>query len=470
MKNSSGYNKFRDFVQSKRISLIGLGVSNLPLIRFFLDSGAQSVSVRDLKKTQDSPEVIEALKQGANVILGKDYLDGLCEDIILRSPGIRPDIPELCSARDSGSLITCETELFLHFSACKRIAVTGSDGKTTTTTLISKILEQAGYTVILGGNIGKSMLPRLSLADQDNAVAVMELSSFQLMNCNYSPDISVITNLAENHLDWHKDMNEYLVAKKNILNHQSASGIGVLNWDNEHTRNCALQGQGRFFTYFADRVNEIPSQYDVIFYEDNKIKIRTGKKIDILLERSSILLPGKHNVENYMAAIGATIELAQPKDILAVATTFGGVEHRIELVRELDGVKYYNSSIDSSPSRSTAALRSFSEKVIMIAGGYDKNLDYSSLGDEICSHVKFLILCGKTSEKIENATRTSALYQNEMPQIIRCERFEETVKIARENAKKGDAVILSPASASFDLFKNFEERGKYFKQLVMELK
>ncbi len=467
MKSNKGYTAFCEYINNKTIALVGLGISNLPLVSFLYECGAKKVNVRDLKKSSDSSEVLKATANGAEVYLGGAYLDNLNEDIIIRTPGIRPDIPAFLEAERLGSRITCETELFLEYVPCTSIVVTGSDGKTTTTTLISKILESSGWRVFLGGNIGKSMLPQIKEITGEKCISVSELSSFQLMNCHFSPNVAVITNLSENHLDWHKDMAEYLEAKKNILAHQNSMDKAVLNFDNLHTAACDTNGEKVYFSYQVPE--KLMKESAFVFLRNNAIFLKNEKKEEQILSVDSIILPGKHNVENYMAAIAATSEFATKNAVKEVAETFGGVEHRIERIRELNGVVYYNSSIDSSPSRSTAALRAFQEKVIMIAGGYDKNLDYTALGDEICTHVKTLILCGATTEKIKSAVINSSMYKENMPQILLCPDFYQTALLAQKNATQGDVVILSPASASFDLFKNFEERGKLFKKIVMEL-
>ncbi len=463
---NKGYSALCNFIHGKTVSLIGAGVSNLPLISYLYECGAKEVIVRDLKKKPEDPEILSVIRDGGKAILGENYLSNISEDIIIRSPGIRPDLPPFLKAVKNGSYLTCETELFLRFSPCKTIAITGSDGKTTTTTLTAKILQQSGFDVFLGGNIGKSMLPQLKEIGKNNCISVMELSSFQLMNCRYSPDISVITNLSENHLDWHYNMDEYLDAKKNILKYQEENSRSVLNLDNNYTASCKTNGNCCYFSYYPENLQNVK---ECVFCDGEQIFYRKNSIDEHILSVSDILLPGKHNVENYMAAIAAVKELVNQKDILHVAKTFGGVEHRIELCRILDGVKYYNSSIDSSPSRSTACLRAFDQKIIMIAGGYDKNLDYTFLGDEICKHVKVLILCGATSQKIKAAVLSSKLYSENELKIIDAPNFDVTAKIAKENAIFGDAVVLSPASASFDLFKNFEVRGKRFKALVSEL-
>ncbi len=461
---NKGYGAFCSFIRGKTATLIGAGVSNVPLVPFLLSCGAKSVSVRDLKKKENDQEVQSVLESGGKIILGSEYLSNLCEDVVIRSPGIRPDLPEFLDAQKKGSLITCETELFLRFVPCRSFGITGSDGKTTTTTLTAKILEEEGFKVFLGGNIGKSMLPQLEKINGERCVSVSELSSFQLMNCAYSPDVAIVTNLSENHLDWHRDMDEYLDAKTNILKHQNSSSTAILNFDNLHTRSCGTVGKRVDFS-----IQTKPDGNNSVFCKDGMIYHSSGDSVIPVLSVDDILLPGKHNVENYMAAIGATFPYVSIQSIQKIAKTFGGVEHRIELVRELDGIRFYNSSIDSSPTRSMAALRSFEEKLIMIAGGYDKNLDYSLLGDEICKRVKCLILCGDTTKKIKAAVESSPLYDRDKLKIIMCNEFDETVINAYRVAHSGDKVILSPASASFDLFRNFEERGKRFKALVMEL-
>lgn len=469
MKNK-GYDALCQYISSKTIALIGAGVSNIPLVSFLYGCGAKKITVRDLKKKTEDPEIKTVLENGGFPVLGDGYLEGLSEDIIIRSPGIRPDIAPFLAAVKNGSELTCEIELFLRFAPVKTIGITGSDGKTTTTTLISKLLSEEGYPVILGGNIGKSMLPQIKEIQNENTVCVMELSSFQLMNCKYSTDISVITNLSENHLDWHLNMDEYLEAKKNIFSHQPKDGVTILNFDNTFTKECAVLGEKRFFSrQNSPEVIERDFDGKYVYCDENFIYVKNNNNTEKVLNVNDILIPGKHNVENYMTALAATLGMVSKESIETVAKTFGGVEHRIELCRVLDGVRYYNSSIDSSPSRSTAALRSFNQKLIMIAGGYDKNLDYTGLGDEICQRVKKLILCGATAVKIKEAVLASPYYQKNSLEIFECKAFDDTVPLARSIAEENDVVILSPASASFDLFKNFEERGKRFKKIVSEL-
>ena len=365
------------------------------------------------------------------------------------------------NAKARGSVITSEMEVFFDVCPCPIIGITGSDGKTTTTTMIARLLRTAGHTVHLGGNIGR---PLLSDADaiQPEDWAVVELSSFQLMTMKRSPHTAVLTNLAPNHLDIHTNMEEYVQAKENILAYQNASDIVVCNFDNDITRKLSQNATGKrlYFTRFSARERGCYLENNAIWYRDE-----VGERKVLPLE--DILLPGIHNVENYMAAICAVQGLVSDEDIRKFARTFGGVEHRIELVRERRGVRWYNDSIASSPTRTIAGLRSFPEKVILIAGGKDKGLDYAPLGPEINAHVKLLILCGATAQSIRQAAEKAENYNG--LEIVEVQDYPAAVELASLRAVSGDVVTLSPASTSFDRFRNFEERGRVFKELVCGL-
>jgi len=389
---------------------------------------------------------------GCKLYLGEHFYEEMTAQIAFRTPGMHPDSPAVKALRDGGAAITSEMEAFFQVCPCPIIAVTGSDGKTTTTTLISKILEEEGNTVWLGGNIGTPLLPLVRKMKKED-VAVVELSSFQLMDMTHSPSVAVITNLAPNHLDIHKDMDEYVEAKKNIYRFQNTDGVLVVNADNALTAPLRGNGTTRSFARIG--------QGDVCLKEG--IICRNGEQV---LDSKDILIPGVHNIENYMAAIAAVEGMASDDTVRKVARTFGGVEHRIELVRIKDGVRFYNDSIASSPSRTIAGLRSFPEKVILIAGGYDKHIPYDVLGPEICKHVKTLVLGGATGPLIREAVEKCGEAQ---PQIVECADFTAAVYAAAAAAQPGDVVLMSPASAAFDQFKNFMVRGAYFKKLVMEL-
>ena len=442
--------------RNKKLAVLGLGVSNRPLVRLLLEGGCSVTGCDRMERDKLDAEVLELEAMGCRLSLGNTYLDGIDADVVFRTPGMHPNNPALNRLREGGAEVTSEMEVFFACCPCTILAVTGSDGKTTTTTLIAKMLEASGKKVWLGGNIGMPLLPLVEQMDCED-YAVVELSSFQLMDMTRSPHVAVMTNLAPNHLDVHKDMEEYIWAKQNLYRFQSIADILILNGDNAITD--SFSGNGKTLRF--SRVG----QADGAWIEDGVICCM-GRKV---LETKDILLPGVHNIENYMAAILAVQGLVEDETIRKVARTFGGVEHRIELVRVKDGVRYYNDSIASSPSRTIAGLRSFTEKVILIAGGYDKHIPYDVLGPEICAHVKKLVLGGATGAQIRQATENSPAYVPGMPEILECRNFTEAVQAAAAAAEPGDVVLMSPASAAFDQFKNFMVRGDYFKKLVMEL-
>lgn len=455
--------EYLDSLQGKRVAVIGIGVSNTPLIKTLLKAGISVTACDKAPRENFGPLAEELESLGAELHLGETYLDGLDQDIIFRSPGIRPDIPPFLAAMEKGSILTSEMEVFFKVCPCKIIAVTGSDGKTTTTTLISEMLKNAGYTVHLGGNIGKPLLSEAGEMKTDD-VAVLELSSFQLMTLADSPDIAVFTNLSPNHLDIHKSMEEYARSKENIFSHQSREGIAIFNRDNELTNEMAGRAPGKVLQFSRQHRLE-----NGVFVEKDKIVVAQNGQRRELFDPERILIPGLHNVENYLAAIAAVQGMVSDEVILHTAETFPGVEHRIELVRTLNGVRYYNDSIASSPTRTIAGLRAFKQKVILIAGGYDKKIPFDILGREVQDRVKTLVLTGHTAEKIYQAVITSEGYQQGQPNIIREDDFKNAVLAAHEAAEKGDVVILSPACASFDHFKNFAQRGKVFKEIVNDL-
>ena len=436
----------------KRIAVLGLGVSNRPLVKLLLEFGCDVVGCDRTPREKLDDEVLELERLGCRLSLGDSYLDGVEADVLFRTPGMHPGHPAIEALRSRGAEVVSEMEIFFRVCPCTLIAVTGSDGKTTTTTLISEMLKASGRTVWLGGNIGTPLLPLCRRMGEED-YAVVELSSFQLMDMTRSPHIAVVTNLAPNHLDVHKDMDEYVDAKKNIFRFQGKRDILILNADNAITAGFSGNGETRFFSR--------QGRADV--YEQDGVIYRRGIKI---MDSRDILLPGTHNIENYMAAIAALEGLVPDETICQVARNFGGVEHRIELVRIKDGVRFYNDSIASSPSRTIAGLRSFPEKVILIAGGYDKHIPYDVLGPEICAHCKKLYLGGATGPKIRAAVESCT---GEQPEIVDCGDFESAVRAAAAGAQPGDVVLMSPASAAFDQFKNFMVRGAFFKKIVKEL-
>lgn len=446
--------------KGKRIAFCGLGRSNLPLIDMYKEYGA-SVIACDKRSFDELGEVATELnKKGVELSLGKDYLKNIKADILFRTPGMNYNSIELTDLRKQGVKITSEMEVFFELCPCKIIAVTGSDGKTTTTTIISEFLKSENKRVHLGGNIGRPLLPEIFSIEPDD-YAVVELSSFQLISMSKSPDISVVTNVTPNHLDIHKDMAEYIEAKRNILKYQSKNNITVLNYNNDITRSFGdnISSELRFFN------SRVENNFSVYRNEDS-IFINAEKVLDI----KDIAIPGEHNVENYMAAIAAVWGIVSVDTIVSVAKSFGGVAHRAELVREIKGAKYYNDSIASSPTRTIKGMLSlFEQKIILICGGYDKNIPYEPLGPVINQKVKTLILIGATAPKIEKAVKEAYNFNSDSIKIFKADSLEEAVNIAHASAHKGDIVSLSPASASFDMFKDFEHRGNCFKELVNAL-
>lgn len=461
---NSRLDAFYSSLLGKRICMLGIGRSNTPLIKTFLSKGAEVCACDKRTREQLGSIADEIESAGATLQLGDTYLKNLHFDIIFRTPGIRYTLPELEEARAKGVAVTSEMEIFFDVCPCKIIAVTGSDGKTTTTTLISEILKREGRRVHLGGNIGRPLLPEIESIREDD-VAVVELSSFQLISMRCGPDVAVITNISPNHLDMHTNMDEYVCAKKNIFLHQNGFGRTVLNLDNDITAPMAEEVRGQCLGFSRKQAVHFGCFCD----QNGVIWMQTGKKKQQVLSTEDILIPGGHNIENYMAATAAVWGMAKPETIVSVARSFTGVEHRIELVRELDGVRYYNDSIATTPTRTMAGLRSFSQKVILIAGGYDKQIPFDALGPAIVQKVKYLILMGATSEKIAAVTQGAEGYSKENLPILHVSSLEEAVQSARTQAQAGDVVLLSPACASFDMFKDFETRGDLFKNMVNAL-
>ena len=449
----SAFEMYFESIRDKKIVVLGLGVSNRPLVRLLLEFGCQVTGCDRTPREKLDAEVLELERQGCALQVGENYLEGLQAELVFRTPGMHPGNPAIVKLAQQGAEVTSEMEVFFEVCPCKILAVTGSDGKTTTTSLIATMLEAAGKTVWLGGNIGTPLLPRCREMRAED-IAVVELSSFQLMDMRRSPAVAVVTNLAPNHLDVHKDMDEYIWAKQNIFRFQGTDGVLVLNADNEITDSFTGNGVTRRFSRQKETAGAWVS--DGVIYRD-------GVEV---LHTEDILIPGVHNIENYMAAILAVEGLVSDDVVRHVAKTFGGVEHRIELVRVKDGVRYYNDSIASSPSRTIAGLRSFNQKVLLIAGGYDKHIPFDVLGPEVCAHVKKLFLNGATADKIRAAVEAC---DGPKPEMVDCGDFASAVRAAAAAAEPGDIVLMSPACAAFDQFKNFMVRGQFYKKMIMEL-
>lgn len=459
--------KLKDFeenLKNKKIAIIGLGVSNIPLIDYLHDFQAK-ITVFDKRNEEKIDkgvlEKIENYKISKN--FGENYLSNLKDfDIIFKSPSCRPDLPEIEAEVKRGAILTSEIEKVLELAPCKIIAVTGSDGKTTTTSLIYEIVKQK-YKAYLGGNIGIPLFTKIKEMQPENVV-VLELSSFQLMTMKKSPDIAVVTNVTPNHLDIHKSYEEYIEAKKNIFLNQNEDNTLVLNYDNEITKKFAKTAKSKVIFFSSKEKIE-----NGVIYDDGIIKVSEDGLRRHLLKLKDTHLRGTHNAENICAAVAATKGLVQIEDQINAIKGFEGVPHRIEFVREINGSKWYNDSIASSPTRTIAGLNSFDEEIVLIAGGYDKHLDYEPIAKPILDRVKTLILLGQTSGKILTAVKEKQEELGIKIDIYKVDTLEEAVEKAKMEAKPNQVVLFSPASASFDMFKNFEERGNKFKELVKNL-
>ncbi|MBQ2824168.1 MAG: UDP-N-acetylmuramoyl-L-alanine--D-glutamate ligase [Oscillospiraceae bacterium] len=454
--------RFFSDIKDKKVAFIGTGVSHNDLIGMFLNKKI-NVTVCDKKTREEMGELADKLEEkGAKLSLGENYLDAIYScDIVFRTPGMYYLNPALKKARNMGIAVTSEMEVFFDLCPCKIYAITGTDGKTTTTTVISEILSRSGKTVHKGGNIGRALLPIIEEIQPDD-IAVVELSSFQLISMRKSPDVAAITNIYPDHLNVHSSMEEYIGAKKNLIAHQNAFSKTVLNYDNADTNALSDDVRGSLFKF------SIKGKVDRGAYLDEEgwLCFNDGKKTERIVHKDKIRIPGMHNVENYLTAIAVVYGEVPVSAIVETAENFGGVEHRIEFVRELDGVKYYNDSIATSPVSVIAGLNAFDRRLIVIAGGSDKKLDYNQLAEPINERVKVLVLTGATADKIEAAVKGYEHYDENNCRIIRAASMEEAVKAARGAAEKGDVITLSPASASFDCYKNFEERGRHFKSIV----
>lgn len=456
--------EYVDSIKEKRIAVIGAGVSNMPLIRLLLRNGCH-VTVCDKRSLTQMEEIgMELRDSDAELKLGEDYLEDLDFDLIFRTPGLMPFDPHLIAAAEKGSEITSEMEVFFSLCPCRTIAVTGSDGKTTTTTVIAELLKAAGFTVHIGGNIGRPLLcdvPDMKPED----ICVLELSSFQLHSMKCRPDVAVITNISPNHLDKHKDYQDYIDAKMSIFSNQTEKDLLVLCYDDAHSAYYAASAHSSI-ALFSDKCSVIDGAYclDSVLY-----RVKNGEARRIMTA-SEIRIPGEHNVLNYLAAFSATEGLVPDEICRDVAMRFAGVEHRLEQVRELKGVLFINDSIASSPSRTAAGLRAMKRPPIIIVGGYDKHIAFDGLGDDLCRYAKRVFITGATADKIRDAIEGSEFFSGSGLKYEMIDFFDDAVRAASAAAEEGDIVLLSPACASFDAFPNFAARGNHFKKLVMELK
>ena len=454
--------EYVDSLKGKRVVVIGIGVSNTPLIELLLDNKLP-ITVCDMRTAEAVGELAQSFsKKGAKLCLGPDYLEALSDgDVIFRTPGLLPTNPALIAAKERGAVVTSEMEAFFALCPCRTIAITGSDGKTTTSSIIAELLKAGGHRVHLGGNIGKPLLteiPDMRVED----IAVLELSSFQLHSIDIRPDTAIVTNVSPNHLDKHIDFDDYVAAKRRIFENQRPEDTLILNCDNPYTAKFAEAAvpSVKFFSRRETVGNGVFCRDDMIYYARNY-------EVESVIPASEILLPGVHNIENYMAAFAAVDGMVSTDMCRQVARTYGGVAHRLELVRKLNGVSYINDSIASSPTRTIAGLRAMKKKPILIAGGHDKHIPFDTLGDEISERVKALYLVGDTAEQIATAVRRSVFFDASRLPISILPDMRTAVETAKENSISGDIILLSPACSSFDRFRNFAERGDLFRNIVL---
>lgn len=457
---------YKNYIRNKKVAVLGIGISNTPLIKYLaaMDVEVTAFDKSEEKDLNEQLKVLEGLQ--INYSLGKDYLNRLKGfDVIFKTPKVRFDIPELMDEERRGAVVTSEMEVFCNLCPARIFAVTGSDGKTTTTTLIYEMLKRQGFKCWLGGNIGTPLLDKIDEIDENDMV-ILELSSFQLHTMKCRLNTAVVTNMSPNHLDVHESMDEYIDAKKNIFRYQTVADRLILNYDNNITRSFSSEASGKVI--FFSRTQALK---EGMVLENNNFIFKSESISKSILDSRDILLPGVHNIENYLAAAAAVINYAEPAIIQEIARSFKGVEHRNELVREVNGIRFYNDSIGSSPTRTIATMGCFKQKLILITGGYDKHIPYDDMGKILTEQVKCLVLIGQTGPLIEKA------YKNEVERsgkggeitVLKCLTLEEAVEKAYANAVESDIILLSPASASFDLFKNFEERGNRFKEIVNKL-
>ncbi|WP_238883699.1 UDP-N-acetylmuramoyl-L-alanine--D-glutamate ligase [Clostridium sp. YIM B02551] len=455
------FNEFKRFIKGKNVAVVGIGVSNIPLIDFLLSLGAK-VTAFDKKEENELGDIAISFKnKNVKLMLGEDYLTKLNGfQVIFKTPGMRIDIPELAEAKKQGAYITSEMEEFVRYCPAKIYGVTGSDGKTTTTTIVSKLLMEEGYKTWVGGNIGTPLFSKIEEIRESDRV-VLELSSFQLMTMDNRIESAIVTNLTPNHLDMHKGMEEYIDSKKNIFKYQAKDDLLVINKDNSITNSFEKEAKGKvnFFSSKEELINGAYLRNGILYLGEREV-----------VAEKEVILRGTHNMENYLAAFLVTKDDVKIETMKKVAKTFKGVEHRCELVKEIDGVKYYNDSIASSPTRTLAGLKAFDKKVILIAGGYDKHIPFEPLAEEGYMFIKELILLGATREKIKATFDKLKDDKGIDVPVHMVNSLEEAVGIAKTLSKQGDIVTLSPACASFDMFPNFAVRGDKFKEIVNSLK
>lgn len=456
-------------LKEKKVAILGLGVEGLATAEYFLKHkiAFAVLDEKDGKTLKEiSPEwktVVEKLEKKEVPLLLKQPLviDVLKQfDVIIRSPGISPLKEALIQAQELGIKITSQTQLFFDNCPCPIIGVTGTKGKGTTSSLIYEMLRKSGIDAYLGGNIG---LPPFSFLDSltTDSKVVLEMSSFQLQDLKTSPHISVMLMVTSEHLDYHSSTEEYVNAKRNILRWQTADDMAVLNTDYPATRDSQTMTKGQ--VAFVSRYAPVGTG---CFVENNEVALRYKGNEERVISVNDILLPGAHNHENVCAAVMASYMAGVSlDDIRFVLRTFKGLEHRLELVREVSGVRYYDDSFSTVPETAIAAIEAFTAPEILILGGSSKNSDFSELGLTIrnANNVKAIIGIGVEWKRIKESIKN---HESSIRVIEGLKTMGDIVRAAAELAEPGDVVLLSPACASFDMFKNYKDRGNQFKQEV----
>jgi UDP-N-acetylmuramoylalanine--D-glutamate ligase len=447
----------------KNSAVVGLGLEGLSSAKYLAEHGAL-VSARDQMTEKELPneEIKELKRLGVEIELGKNYLEGLEKfDWIVRTPFIRPDLPEFVKAVESGVRLTSQTRIFFELCPANIVGVTGTKGKGTTSTLIKLMLEKAGKRAFLGGNIGE---PPLSFLDETKVGdwVVLELSSFQLIDLEISPKIGVVLMTTSEHLDWHTDTSEYHQAKYNLVKFQTPTDFAVINSDYPVSRSFAKETKAKK-VWFSLSEESDPG----VFLKEGKLWRWFHGKYEEIIQAKDVRIPGRHNLENAAAAAAAV-------SILGVSTTvirqtleeFPGLEHRLELVREWKGKAFYNDTFSTTPETAIAAVRAFEQPMTIILGGSSKNSDFTELGQELVKNKNLvnIVLIGQTANEIEKTIKKAGKPAAKM--LHASGTFREIVKLATQITPKGGIVLLSPACASFDMFKNYKERGKQFKEIV----
>lgn len=443
--------------KNRKIGVLGFGLEGKATVSFLVEQGANDITIFDSCETLE-----KTLNPVINYQLGKNYLKNLDNFTeIFITPGIKPNLPEITKAKKAGVKFTSQIELFFNLCPCPIIGVTGTKGKGTTSTLIYEILKAEGKYTYLAGNIG---IPAISLIKElkKSSIVILELSSFQLQYITKAPHVAVVLKITQDHLDYHKSIAEYINAKKHIVKFQTERDFAIINYDSPESRSFEKLTKGKIF--YASNQNKVLGCFAV----NENIGINDGSGQFQICKTNEVTLKGKHNLENITAAsMAAYLAGAKIETIRKVVKGFKGLEHRLEFVGKYNEVEFYNDSFSTTPDAAIAALDSFeSGKIVLIAGGSKKGANYEKLGEKIAKRAKVAILIGETAKEIEKEIRKT---KSTVKIISGLEKMEDIIKTAIQESLPGDIIVLSPACASFGLFKNYKDRGEQFKYWVKTL-